>query len=537
MLGRPVRIEMSSWSPPAFLKSNGETGNGGTLTNIGGSFAYSQFADYWYDSLLWYKTNGIEPAYISIQNEPDWAASWDTCIFHPTEDEVDGTDYASYALALEATYQRLTNLPAPPKLLGPEVTGIGYNNVQNYAATMNPNNFYGVAHHLYNGGNPSSADSFLPDLRGLASVFPGKPRFQTECGDTDMLQTALLMHNSLTVEEVSGYIFWSLVWPVGGPALLQQENPWYQVPWTNAPPGTPTQSHGYWLTPQYYAMKHFSYFIEPGYRRVETPGNDPDARVSAFLAPDSSRLVLVIIQTNSTSSVVALILNGFTFGESAVYQTVGTNAQTSQFELLGAAPADLRWTLPAYSITTVVLDAPVSAGLAGNPNPADGAADVTVIPTLTWSAGSYATSHRVFFGYSSNAVATATTNSAEFRGELAVTSFTPGALASSGRYYWRVDELLGTNATVGATWTFATAVNPADAPQASGGLAGSDQFEISFASRLGQAYQVEYSDSLAPAEWLPVAEPLVGTGSLIQVTNTGAPLPAQRFYRVVLLSP
>jgi len=47
---------------------------------------------------------------------------------------------------------------------------------------------------------------------------------------------------------------------------------------------------------------------------------------------------------------------------------------------------------------------------------------------------------------------------------LAVASFTPRVLASSSRSYWRVDELLGTNATAGATWTFATAVNAADAP-------------------------------------------------------------------------
>ncbi|MGO8836646.1 MAG: carbohydrate binding domain-containing protein [Limisphaerales bacterium] len=537
ILGRSLPIEMSSWSPPAFLKSNGTTGNGGTLSSTNGNFAYTNFANYWYDSLLWYKTNGIVPGYVSIQNEPDWAASYDSCVFHPTEDTVNGTNYASYTQALDATYRRLTNLPAPPKLLAPEVLGIGYNDVQNYAATMNSNSFYGLAHHLYHGGSPNSADSFIPALQGLTNVFPGKPKFQTEYGETDMMQTALLMHNSLTVEEVSAYIFWSLVWPVGGPALVQQENPWDQTSWTNAPPGTSTQSHGYWLTPQYYAVKHFSYFITPGYKRVDTPGNDPNIRLSAYLAPDNSRLVAVIINTNANSSSVSLTLNGFSVGTSAVYQTAGTNAQISQFAPLGSAPANLQWTLPGYSITTIVFDAPVTAGVASNPNPANGAGNLPVATGLTWLAGSNATAHRIYFGYASNAVAAASTNAPEYRGTSTVANFTPPTLVSSACYFWRVDEMAGTNATTGPTWTFATAVDNSAVLHTSGQLTSSNRFITSFASDLGRTYRVERSDSLSPAVWLPVTNDVPGTGSLIQVMDAAPALPNQRFYRVLLLSP
>jgi O-glycosyl hydrolase len=534
ILGRDVAIEMSSWSPPAFLKSNGQTTDGGSLIWTNGGFAYTNFANYWYDSLLWYKTNGVVPAYISIQNEPDWEAGWDTCKFLPNEE---GTNYASYALALAATYQRLTNLPSPPKLLAPEVLGIGYNQVQNYAATMNSNCFYGVGHHLYHGGDPADPDTFISAMQGLTNVFPGKPKFMTEYGEGDMLRTAMLMQHALTVEEVSAYLFWSLVWPAGGSALVQQEFPWDQNRWTNAPPGTPTQPHGYWLTPHYYAMKHFSYFIEPGFKRVEVSAGNPGIHITSFLAPVTNRLVVVMISTNSSPLVVALNINGFAFAGSAVYQTVGTNAQTSRFAPLGAAPPDLQWILPGYSITTVVFDNSFVLGPATNPNPADGAVNVTVTPLLTWSPDMYAASHRVFFGYGSNAVAVATTNSAEYQGDQTGSSFGPGTLASSGRYYWRVDELAGTNVAAGATWTFATVVDPAAVPQASGAMAGSDTFVISFASQFGQKFRVEYSDNLSPVVWIPLADGLAGTGNLIQVTNTGAPFPAQRFYRVVLLAP
>ncbi len=198
VLGHPVPVYMSSWSPPAFLKSNGQVGNGGTLIYTNGSFAYTNFAQYWYDSLNAYKSNGVTMTWISIQNEPDWVASYDSCIFHPTEDTVKGTNYASYAKALDAVYQRLTNLPSPPKLLAPEPVHIAFNDLKNYGATMNSNSFYGVANHLYGDGPDNWTDGFIGNLSSATNVFPTKPHFMTEYGVSDMVQQACLIYNVLT---------------------------------------------------------------------------------------------------------------------------------------------------------------------------------------------------------------------------------------------------------------------------------------------------------------------------------------------------
>jgi hypothetical protein len=397
---------------------------------------------------------------------------------------------------------------------------------------MNSNDIYGVAHHLYNGGTAGSPDTFIGAMQALTNIFPDKPRFQTEYDGINMIQTALLIHNAMTAEEASAYVFWSLAWPSSGSALIALDNPFNS-------PSSWTYPHGWQLTPEYYAMKHYSYFINPGFKRVDTPGTDPNARVSAYLSPDNTRLVVVMINPNSTSYAVTNTVNGFTIDTSAVYQSVGINAQTSAFASLGSAPANLRWTLPGYSITTVVFDAPatVTAGPASHPNPADGADNVATSATLSWLAGTNATSHQVYFGYSSNAVAIATTNSPEYQGSQAGTNFTPATLVSSGRYFWRVDEMAGTNATAGSTWTFATAVDPGSPPQAAGAFTNANTFVTRFTSYLGQTYRVERSDSLSPTAWVTVADNVPGTGSLIQIPDTGAPLPSQRFYRVMLLSP
>ena len=156
---------------------------------------------------------------------------------------------------------------------------------------------------------------------------------------------------------------------------------------------------------------------------------------------------------------------------------------------------------------------------------------------MSWAAGTGAALHRVYFGTSSNAVANATTNSSEFKGALAGVSFAPGMLAGSGRFYWRVDEVAGTNVTAGPVWTFATAVSGAGRFALAGALGSGDTFLISFPSQIGQTYRVERSVSLSPAAWTPVADNVPGTAGAIQIPDTGALLQAQRFYRAVILPP
>jgi hypothetical protein len=156
---------------------------------------------------------------------------------------------------------------------------------------------------------------------------------------------------------------------------------------------------------------------------------------------------------------------------------------------------------------------------------------------LSWTAGGNATSHRVYFGANSNAVMNATTNMPEFQGSLTGTTYGPGTLASSGRFYWRVDELVGTDNTPGSVWTFATMVDANATFALAGALGGSDSIVSTFPSLVGQTYRVQRSDSLSPAFWSTVADGVAGTGDAISIADPGVSLQRQRFYRVLLLAP
>jgi len=523
VLGHPVPVYMSSWAPPAFLKSNGQVGNGGTLiTNGNGGFDYAGFAQYWYDSIQAYQSNGVNLTWASIQNEPDWSASYDSCIFHPTEDRVNGTNYASYSKALDAVYDKLTNLPSPPKLLAPEPVHISYDDLNNYGATLNPNSFYGVAHHLYGDGG-ATGDSFISALSSAANVFPAKPHFMTEYGSvTDMIECANLIYNELTVEQVSGYNHWSLVWPGTSGGLIQIENPFAsQSAWTNAPPGTPTQSHGWWYSPSYWSMKHFSYFINPGYQHVSATDNAGNVRTAAFLSPDGLRLVVVLINTSaSAASAMNFDFGTFNVGKSCVYQTANPNYY---FQPQGSLTNGQM--LPPRSLTTVVLDQIVNVGAATNPSPVSGATGVALNSSLSWTPGSNAVTHAVYLGVNSNAVAQATPASPQFQGAFTTTNFSPVLLPGSN-YFWRVDEIIGANTNTGAVWFFGT---PAPLPLLSPwqsqnigsvGVAGSASYNNGVFVLTGSGADIWNSSDAFRYAWKPVTGDCTIVARVTSVQNT-----------------
>ncbi|MBL7186327.1 MAG: LamG domain-containing protein [Phycisphaerae bacterium] len=98
-------------------------------------------------------------------------------------------------------------------------------------------------------------------------------------------------------------------------------------------------------------------------------------------------------------------------------------------------------------------------GAVGNPQPANGAVDVQMIETLSWTAADNATSHELYFGTDADVVKNATTASPEYIGPraLGAESHDPGGLAWDSSYAWRVDEVYPTETIKGLVWSFTTA--------------------------------------------------------------------------------
>jgi hypothetical protein len=86
-----------------------------------------------------------------------------------------------------------------------------------------------------------------------------------------------------------------------------------------------------------------------------------------------------------------------------------------------------------------------------NPVPSDNAKYINTNVTLSWTTGFGAKMHVTYFGEDFDTV-----NNAAGGVPAGLTTYTPGALESGKVYYWRVDELDGTNTYKGDVWSFKT---------------------------------------------------------------------------------
>lgn len=346
-LGHPIELLSTSWGPADSLKNTGDRKNGGSLryTLEDGivKFDYPGFASWWKGSLEEYAAHGILPDYISIQNEPGFTATWESCVLTPRESITATDTTAGYDKALDAVYDSLATLPKSPKILGPETVGIGYNNVQKYVNALDLSRLDGMAHHLYHGvdeNDPWSSTKF----KELGNFHPEVPHFQTEYSRGDWFSLAGLIYMSYHEEEVVSYLYWDLIWGDKG-GLLTVEFPWNSDRWTDP-------QKGYIINREYYAFKQFSAFIHPGWKRIVSPVSEEDLKILTFISPGMDSMSCVVINRSKTSAQhLNINIEGYRISASAMYRT----SQDEECILLGELKDSILLANP-YSITTVAME-------------------------------------------------------------------------------------------------------------------------------------------------------------------------------------
>jgi O-glycosyl hydrolase len=216
---------------------------------------------------------------------------------------------------------------------------------------MNLDLVYGIAHHIYELGDDKiwdwkdpGPDSFVGEMQAAAAIGrgAGKPLFQTEFGTEGGssgeggFETALLIHHSLVAEGVAAFLYWDLIW-VNGSGLVTMD-------------GRPK------IRDQYYSVRHYARFTDPGDVRVGAKSDSLAIRASAFLSPSGDRLTAVLINAGEGPAEVRIDSGSFQAASSAIYRTiyrVPTGSET--WAELGSLPESRVVALPARSIATVLL--------------------------------------------------------------------------------------------------------------------------------------------------------------------------------------
>ncbi|MCQ2089505.1 MAG: glycosyl hydrolase [Fibrobacter sp.] len=368
-LGDHMKIEMSSWSAPGSLKGsnnvNGNAANGDSTkaslkTASGdkyGAYAYTDFANWWKKSLETYATLGITPDYISFQNEPDMFAGYEETLFDPTET----SRKAGYKQALNAIYDAFNGMSNRPKILGPEPLGIGYNNFQKYLAELDQSKLDGYAYHLYHAGdgNDNSGNNYLnpenfrkPMTAIATSVSASnKPIIMTEfCPmldeprEEDMVGLAHIMQVGFTDGLLNGYIAWELFygyhsqmigvcpgagWDLTGEGKFVCE-------------GTEIK-----IFPEYHAMRHYSKFVNPGWKVVSATTAESSLKTVAFASTAGDSVSVIVINTGKTE----IKLDNPVITDMGIVTAVQSKENGAKSKKISIADCTV---LPARSITTLV---------------------------------------------------------------------------------------------------------------------------------------------------------------------------------------
>ena len=299
---RGASVWATPWSPPALWKSNGSVNNGGKLL--------AAHADDWANALAayvqWMQGQGVSITRLSAQNEPTTVVSYESCVYTPAT----LADFIGNHLAPAFRAAKLSTT-----LVGPEtqdwatLPSFGDAILGNSAAAAAVS---AVATHSYGKASPAAYAPAAQAMKELWETEVYDPSKTPDPGIGSGLRVAVMMQQALVNANVNAWHYWWIRPAGSGNGAL-----WDSM--TNAP------------TKRLYAMGNYSRFVRPGFVRVDTSatGPTPGVTFSAYVDPQSMKLVIVAINQNSSPVSQRFLFDGVTVGSWTSWVTSATENSTS----------------------------------------------------------------------------------------------------------------------------------------------------------------------------------------------------------------
>ncbi len=277
--GMEIELLLSPWSPPAFMKSNGEMNHGGRLRQ--------EYAKRWAQCIVEYvkryRKAGACITMLSVQNEPEATQTWDSCLYTAHEEGAFVNDYLGPALAEAglADVRLLIWDHNKERLLRRAEETLAVGQADQYIS--------GVAFHWYTGDH-------FENVAMTAQRFPDKQLIFTEgCVEfsrfskTNETQKAEMYAHDILGNlnaGMHGFIDWNLLLDAqGGPNHVGN---FCQAPVMASQEGTVEKQASY------YYIGHFSRYIRPGAVRIGVSRYTEAIEATAFQNVDNSIAVVLL---------------------------------------------------------------------------------------------------------------------------------------------------------------------------------------------------------------------------------------------------
>lgn len=277
--GKPIQLMLSPWSPPAFMKTNGDMNHGGQLK--------PEYRERWAKCIVRYiqasKEQGFTVKNITVQNEPAAVQTWDSCIYSPQEE-------AEFASSYLLTALKQAGLADIDLFIWDHNKELMIRRMQQSLAKPEHNSAVdGVAFHWYTGDH-------FEALEMARSLYPDKQFYFTEgCveysrfdGMTDLEKAEMYAHD--ICGDLNGGTNGSLDWNL---LLDSKGGPNHVGNFCEAPimctPELELERKG-----SYYYIGHFSRAIQPGATRIGLSRWCSEIEATAFENPDGSIAVVLL---------------------------------------------------------------------------------------------------------------------------------------------------------------------------------------------------------------------------------------------------
>jgi glucosylceramidase len=309
-MATPLKLLVSPWSPPAWMKTNGQMNHGGKLLEQ----YRAAWAQCYVKFIQAYEAQGIPIWGVSVQNEPAATQTWDSCIYSAEEERDFVKCWLGPALQ-EAGLARINIViwdhnrdlmvqRAATVLTDPEAAKY----------------VWGTGFHWY-------GEDHFDQVQQLHDAWPDKKLLFTEgCQEGGSHRGSWALGERYARSMINDLNRWTVGWIDWNLALNLEGGPNHVNNLCSAPILIDAANDSFEHQSSYFYIGHFARFVKPGAKRILCAATRMSLECTAF--------------KNEGGEVVAVVMNRL------------DHAQSFQIQVAGAA---YPFEMPARSIATFIL--------------------------------------------------------------------------------------------------------------------------------------------------------------------------------------
>lgn len=286
---KKISFLASPWSPPAFMKTNGDMNNGGSLKKE----YYECWARYMAKYIKAFRQEGINITMVSAQNEPMAVQTWDSCYYTSEEERNFVGDFLGPILKEEG-------LSDVEILIWDHNKDKVYERTKEVLSDSKTKEFVGgIAFHWYAGDH-------FEAVALVREKYPDKDLYFTEgCVEfsrfkdsDDVYKAEMYAHDIIGNMNagMNGFIDWNLLLDANG-------GPNHKNNYCAAPLQCREDFKGIEKRLAYFYIGQFSKYIMPGAVRIATTRYTDSIETTALVNPDGKKVIVLLNRTDKDHKV------------------------------------------------------------------------------------------------------------------------------------------------------------------------------------------------------------------------------------------